>query len=532
MHALPLSDVRSSFLFTGKTSVALINRFIFDEAVSINSQPKAFLPHTDPSSYLIDMYLLRVIDGHFTLDRFPGTNKPPYAILSHRWEDDDEEVNYQDIRSGTGHGKKGFEKLQFCSNQAARDGLTYFWVDTCCIDKTNSSELSEAIVSMFKWYQRAERCYVYLSDVSSDGREMAQLQRWNLAFRRSKWFTRGWTLQELIAPKSVEFFSKERHLLGNKHDMLEQVSDATGIPREAITGKPLFQFSFDERISWMTHRHTQRPEDRAYSLSGLLDICLMPQYGEEYDNAMKRLEDEFFSVRCFPGRTKANFSKNRKPSKGAQQMNRPDRFSQKRPLCRSYEPLVLLYTLGSTDEDYIHTMLPTEEDTLYLPPKTTMRKFLEDIAYVCDYDIGHDTVTAIGMQSSSQKNILWIASNSPPARQIISFVNARLNDVKQISTAVGIDQRTRTEKFIETCVEFAAPQIEDEMSRLLAAFQRCKTYLEEHHQDEGESIHNYCSLFDRRSVHYSHSPISFQACPVDGSLRLAANTHGFLSLSL
>lgn len=133
---------------------------------------------------------------------------PKYAILSHTWGPDADEVSFKDIVDGTGAGKLGYEKLRFCAEQAIRDGLQYFWVDTCCIDKTNLVETSHAINSMFRWYQNAARCYVHLSNFSGTTEDPG--------FREHKWFTRGWTLPELIAPKSVEFFTKHGVRLGDK----------------------------------------------------------------------------------------------------------------------------------------------------------------------------------------------------------------------------------------------------------------------------------------------------------------------------
>jgi hypothetical protein len=134
--------------------------------------------------------------GSFSLVEFQGSNVPPYAILSHTWGPSHDEVTYQDLLSDTGKGKKGYGKLTFCGDQAAKDGLHYFWIDTCCIDKSSSAELSEAINSMFRWYHEAVKCYVYLSDVSVSSTGSAGD---SVAFPQSWWFTRGWTLQELFA---------------------------------------------------------------------------------------------------------------------------------------------------------------------------------------------------------------------------------------------------------------------------------------------------------------------------------------------
>jgi hypothetical protein len=132
-------------------------------------------------------------DGSFSLTEFAGNQIPHYAILSHRWEADNQEVNFQDLSNGEASGKEGYRKLQFCREQAAKDGLEYFWVDSCCIDKMNSTELSAAINSMFRWYRDSIKCYVYLSDVSTGKHSRSSEILWESAFRQSKWFTRGWT---------------------------------------------------------------------------------------------------------------------------------------------------------------------------------------------------------------------------------------------------------------------------------------------------------------------------------------------------
>jgi hypothetical protein len=136
-------------------------------------------------------------NGEFSLTKDLIDNIPPYAILSHTWGEDDEEVTFQDLTQGAGKIKAGHRKIQFCAEQATRDGLQYVWVDTCCIDKSNNTELSEAINSMFRWYREAAKCYVYLSDVStynSDENDEFSGSLWGLDFWKSRWFTRGWTL--------------------------------------------------------------------------------------------------------------------------------------------------------------------------------------------------------------------------------------------------------------------------------------------------------------------------------------------------
>jgi hypothetical protein len=220
---------------------------------------------------------------------------PRYAILSHTWGADTEEVTFKDLIDGTGKGKLGYEKILFCGQQAKRDSLQYFWVDTCCIDKSNSVELQEAINSMFRWFQNAAKCYVYLSDVSITSQKASdQFSEftWESAFRESRWFTRGWTLQELLAPGSVEFFSREGKRFGDKRILEQQIHKITGIAIPAIRGTPLAQFGVDERLSWAKNRQTTRKEDEAYSLLGIFDVYMPLIYGEGRDNAVTRLRDE------------------------------------------------------------------------------------------------------------------------------------------------------------------------------------------------------------------------------------------------
>ena len=233
-------------------------------------------------------------DGEFSLTQFFGNDIPDqYAILSHRWGP--EEVTVADLMDGTGKGMAGYSKIRFCGEQARRDGLQYFWVDTCCIDKSNAVELQEAITSMFRWYRDAAKCYVYMSDVPTAKRKRSASQSefaWESAFRASRWFTRGWTLQELLAPSSVEFFSQEGNRLGDKKSLERQIHEITGIAVSAIHGASLSQFSVEERLLWAENRQTTRKEDKAYSLLGIFDVYMPLIYSEGRDNALSRLKEE------------------------------------------------------------------------------------------------------------------------------------------------------------------------------------------------------------------------------------------------
>ncbi|KAF2804816.1 NACHT-domain-containing protein [Mytilinidion resinicola] len=243
--------------------------------------------------------------------------------------------------------------------QAKQDGLQYFWIDTCCIDKKNDAELSRSINSMFRWYRNATRCYVYLSDVSSPpldtnvesnprswelnfwnirwftwfwmslvvklifrwyhnvtqrsvylsgvssapsdtneessprSNDAYNPQPWESDFRGSRWFTRGWTLQELLASASVEFFSRERKRLGDRSSLRQQIYEITNIPHSALQGAYLSKFSLEERLQWIEHRQTKLDEDKAYSLLGIFGVYLLPIYGEGTASAFARLRNEF-----------------------------------------------------------------------------------------------------------------------------------------------------------------------------------------------------------------------------------------------
>ncbi|KAK4656869.1 HNWD NOD-like receptor pc16 [Podospora pseudocomata] len=230
--------------------------------------------------------------GDFSLtDDIPDDQVPPYAILSHTWGD--EEVIFKDIKDGICKNKRGYSKIQFCGDQAGRDGLKFFWVDTCCIDKSDSTEVQRALNSMFQWYRNAAKCYVYLTDVSTCQQDTdGNPGWWELTFRKSKWFTRGWTLQELIAPAIVEFFSKEGERLGDKKSLEQQIHDVTEIPLEALPGNTLSDFSIEERLSWVGKRNTTQKEDKAYSLFGIFDVTMPLLYGEGEDKAFGRLREE------------------------------------------------------------------------------------------------------------------------------------------------------------------------------------------------------------------------------------------------
>ena len=215
-----------------------------------------------------------------------------YAILSHTWGED--ELLFDDVKQGSQHiptHKEGFAKVRGSCAKAKEDGYEWMWIDTCCIDKSSSAELSEAINSMFKWYMRAAVCYAYISDLGINGGEL----------RRSRWFGRGWTLQELIAPSGVIFLNEKWERIGDRSSMHSELADITKIdarflrPRQGSPSKVLkmlSEVSIATRISWAAERETTREEDIAYCLLGILEVNMPLLYGEGGDKAFRRLQSE------------------------------------------------------------------------------------------------------------------------------------------------------------------------------------------------------------------------------------------------
>ncbi|KAG9496376.1 hypothetical protein J7337_012964 [Fusarium musae] len=228
------------------------------------------------------------------VEEFFDVSIPEYAILSHTWGDG--EVSLQDWADRKNRRfKPGFQKIVWSCTQAAKDQLTHVWVDTNCIDKSSSAELSEAINSMFRWYRRSAVCYVYLEDVPP--MTLEECTEPDSAFRNARWFTRGWTLQELIAPPNLQFFSSTWTMIATSAELAPSITEITGIPwSRLLKGRlskshPLRRYSIAQRMSWASRRSTTRIEDQAYSLLGLFDISMPLVYGEGY-GAFTRLLGE------------------------------------------------------------------------------------------------------------------------------------------------------------------------------------------------------------------------------------------------
>ena len=221
--------------------------------------------------------------SNYELVEFNPPSIPPYAILSHTWGDD--EYLFTDRNEPARRDSAGFEKIIRCCAIAAGEGYNYVWIDTCCIDKTSSAELSESINSMYRWYREAQVCYVYLADFS-----LTESQDGNgTPFRSSRWFTRGWTLQELLAPKYVIFYDRDWIEIGSKVFLRGELSEICRISEDHIW-KPQ-DASVATKMSWASRRETSREEDIAYCLLGLFRVNMPLLYGEG-KNAFYRLQCE------------------------------------------------------------------------------------------------------------------------------------------------------------------------------------------------------------------------------------------------
>jgi len=229
----------------------------------------------------------------YAIAEFFGDAIPRYAILSHTWEDG--EVSYQDWLGAPSQkeirARAGYHKIIQACQQAFAFNCDWIWVDTSCIDKTNNTELTEALNSMYHWYGSAGVCLAYLADVPTSPCQSNTAG--GKSFRGSRWFTRGWTLQELIAPKEVVFFSGTWDFIGSRVTRSAEIQDATGIdPICFETAAPvnLAQFSVATRMSWASGRTTTRVEDAAYCLLGIFGVSMPLLYGEG-DRAFLRLQD-------------------------------------------------------------------------------------------------------------------------------------------------------------------------------------------------------------------------------------------------
>lgn len=274
-----------------------------------------------------------------------------YATLSHTWgtHQDNKDIVFDDIPSeetfarfldeetqlkqwqgAIDKKKAGFSKVNNACRVARELGLNYIWIDSCCIDKSKSAELNESINSMYRWYQNSDRCIVYLEDLESDG-----------DLRQCRWFKRGWTLQELVAPWNVTFYDRNWALFGERSDtrLCESLSNITGIDMECLRGGvKLASLSTAHKMSWAKGRETTRPEDRAYSLMGIFDVNMPLIYGEGGTKAFRRLQEEI--ARVSSDLSIFAWDPSSEPNMGLDAFaSRPDEFAAYKDMVPSYQSL-------------------------------------------------------------------------------------------------------------------------------------------------------------------------------------------------
>jgi hypothetical protein len=229
---------------------------------------------------------------------FMPSSVPDYVILSHRWNaQSSEECSFEDMTKTLisdpncpARKKQGFLKIQGACRLALQDQYSWIWIDSCCIDKSSSAELQEAINSMWNYYAESNICYVYMADVQDSE------AGWNQRFRKSEWFTRGWTLQELIAPVCVEFYAEDWAPIGTKIERHEEIADITKIDLTVlIQTQEIDLLSAAEKLSWVAHRKVTREEDEAYSLLGLFEVNMPLLYGEGRERAFIRLQEAIYN---------------------------------------------------------------------------------------------------------------------------------------------------------------------------------------------------------------------------------------------
>jgi hypothetical protein len=235
---------------------------------------------------------IRLLNVHtLTVEKHFVGRIPPYLILSHTWGDDEDEISLKDMRDidETYKSRRAWRtKVRGFCKAAKKAKVNYVWVDTCCIKKTDDTESQSSIKRMYAFYQQAKACYVHLEDITND--EEGEILSW---IRKARWFRRGWTLQELVAPKHLKFFDRNWHLLGNRKELAGTLYARTGIPIRVLRGtQDPRSCDANKRLKWCKGRSTKKPEDRAYSMLGLLDVDMPLYYGEGKKKAFQRLRYE------------------------------------------------------------------------------------------------------------------------------------------------------------------------------------------------------------------------------------------------
>ncbi|KAL9611126.1 MAG: hypothetical protein Q9167_004206 [Letrouitia subvulpina] len=369
------------------------------------------------------------------LHEFIGDKVPEYAILSHTWGD--EEVLFQDLPKPESRGLAGFSKISGCCALAASEGWQYVWIDTCCIDKSSSAELSEAINSMYRWYESAQVCYVYLVDISIIDHE-AKLQPLKTKFAQSRWFTRGWTLQELLAPRSVVFYDRNWIEFGSKVSLEEELYAITRIKSDYLFYPRLA--SIAARMSWASSRATTRLEDNAYCLLGLFDVNMPLLYGEG-EKAFRRLQHEI--IRYTDDETIFAW-RNKRLSKSGM-------FAQSsRDFAESGDIIPIKLIDGKFPSERFSHVVSMQRKTPYTMTNFGL-SFEVSFAYICDLPEradGQEAKTCVAAlacaRSSSQETPLAVELEDWLGRGVVRANPARIQYFNKPSNCSMVSSRPRT----------------------------------------------------------------------------------------
>ncbi|PPQ96429.1 hypothetical protein CVT26_005061 [Gymnopilus dilepis] len=410
-------------------------------------------------------------------------NNYSYAILSHTWADD--EVTFQEFTKET--GKKSFSKESLnenpryskivrCCAEAELRGFKYAWIDTCCIDKTSSSELSEAINSMYQWYKGASVCYAYLSDVDSD-RGVPDME----SFKNCRWFTRGWTLQELIAPLRVIFFDCDWNDIGTKLSLREEISKITGVPVTLLTGfhdAPLDSFCIAQRMSWAANRETTRVEDIAYCLMGIFDVNMPILYGEGQkafirlqEEILKRSDDESLFAWVAPFRHGGSFEGHLLPPQNFPAQTSRSSVLAPSPDCFKYGKFVRRTDAAgsqaspfSVTNNGLHISLPliTTEETLTVRMRLSKyKKALEESTVL---------LAVLGCQIIGEENplaIILVKQSSDRYFRVAAEYLCRASLGREQNGRKLLSKPKRTELYIDTPISYSSGnRLESSMTSL------------------------------------------------------------------
>lgn len=380
------------------------------------------------------------------LVEFSDAEIPEYAILSHRWQR--EEVTFKDMHNGSHQSREGYAKIKSCCELAQQRGMAYAWIDTCCIDKSSSAELTESINSMYQWYAKAHECYAYISDVDIQDLDTPESQD---QFAASAWFTRGWTLQELIAPSEVLFYNKRWARFGHKTELQTLLSKITSVDASVLAGSlPPSSCSVAQRMSWASKRNTTRAEDIAYCLLGIFEVNMPLLYGEG-SRAFFRLQRKI--IKQYDDQTIFAWTDN--------QEQKP--VFAPSPACFSnLQSLVCVYPTNDTREGYTLANSGLSIQVMLIP--SGMNTFLVPLS--CGYPDGVDRKSRRRSIRGYERACIWLRQTKNANHFVRVSHNDRDLEVKNADDIAS----TRDKLELKACRVFIQQQISNLVEPLFHGF--------------------------------------------------------------